>query len=644
MTRMRPGSWQMVGGLDLVTPRISRSKYPGGLTLCLNHEAREEGYRRIDGFVRFDGRPDPSELPYPVRTDTAEQRAAKEAAIAARRALIGEVPGTGDPVGVWRFNERTYAFRRAGTDDAPGNTIGVYRSGATGWEEVTLGHRLHWRAGAGTPPVAGTVLTVGTAGVGNPADGRATIRRLVRTRGEFSDGSAEGFCLVDTVSGGFGTGDILAWSGQIDATDMLTVHSAVEAQSIAWGSAAHCRFDNFNFYGQDELERMYMVSGTDYGWEFDGSLWTPLITGTTNDTPIFVAVHQDHVFVAYPGGSIVHSGLGEAVNFEAIQGAAEIAGGEEPTGLLSGYRNSLFIFGRNQTLILQGTDAATWNLFVFDREAGAMPNSVQLLDEPTSYDDRGIRGIEAVDAYGDFSISSNSGRIRPMLDRKRRTGALPIASCRVRTKSQYRLWFDDGDCIVMAFNMSQRGRVYKNFTLSRYELEADDGALTVARLNHVASVEDDDGREVIFFTVRGSGYVYQMDKGINFDGGQVRAIMQCPFNDFGKPAIVKRFRKLQVECDVVDVSRFRVAADFDDGKQTGQRTGRDFEVSTRGGRWSEDNWSEFRWSAIPQQLAETRISGRGRNIAPLIYSRGNDIPPYVVSGMTVLYEDRKIQR
>ena len=430
----------------------------------------------------------------------------------------------------------------------------------------------------------------------------------------------------------------------MDGTDSISVVSAVEEQSIAWGAAAHCRFDNYNFYGQADLERMYMVSGTDYGWEFDGALWTPLITGITNDAPTWVAVHQEHVFLGYPGGSIIHSGLGEAVNFEAIEGAVEIAGGDEITGFLSGYRNSFFIFSRNQTLILQGTDAATWRLFVFDREAGAMANTVQLLDEPTAYDDRGIRGITAVDAYGDFSVASSSGKIRPMLDRKRAAGTLPLASCRVRAKSQYRLWFDDGDCIAQSFNMSARGRVYRNFTLSRFELEAADGTTSIARVSHVASVEDDDGREVIFFAIRGSAYVYQMDRGINFDGGQVRAIMQFPYNDFGKPSIVKRFRKLQVECDAVDVSRFRVAADFDDGTQFGARTGRDFEVSGRGGRWSEVNWSEFRWSATPSQLAEIRLSGRGRNIAPLLYSRGNDIPPYVISGMTVLYEDRKVQR
>ena len=466
----------------------------------------------------------------------------------------------------------------------------------------------------------------------------------MRTSGDWSAGDAAGFCLVEAAVGTFATGDVLTWVGAMVGTDMLSVVSAVEEQSIRWADNAHFRFDNHNFYGLAELERMYAVSGTDYGWEFDGTLWTPLITATANDTPTWVAVHQEHVFLGYPGGSVQHSGLGEAVNFEAIEGAVEIGGGEEITGFLSGYRNSFFIFGRNQTLILQGTDAATWRLFVFDREAGAMANSVQLLDEPTTYDDRGIRGVTAVDAYGDFTVASSSGPIRPLLDRKRRAGALPIASCRVRAKSQYRLWFDDGDCIVMTFNTSMRGKVYKNFTPSRFELEAADGTTSIARVTHVASVEDDDGREVIFFAIRGSGYIYQMDRGINFDGGQVRAIMQMPFNDFGKPHIVKRFRKMQVECDAVDVSRFRVAADFDDGKQFGQRTGRDFEVSTRGGRWSEVNWSDFRWSAIPQQLAEIRISGRGRNIAPLIYSRGNDIPPYVIAGMTVLYEDRKVQR
>ena len=630
----------MQGGLDLVTPRIARSTRPGGLTLCVNHEARDEGYRRIDGFERFDGRPPPSELAYPVPMDTEIDRKAKLAAIDIRRKAIGEVPGHAghDPAGVWRFNEKTYAFKRKAlpADDASA-VIGMYSSSAAGWQEVDLGFRFHFTDGAGEPPLVGTVLT------GAQSGHTVTIQRLVRLSGDFevTHGDAAGFCLVrNTSAGQLMSGELVTWTAQTTGTDLLRVESAVRSQAINWADGARFRGDNHNFYGQDSTERMYGVTGTDYGFEYDGTLWTPLITGAANDTPNFIAVHQEHVFLGYSAGSLVHSALGEAVNFEAVEGAAEFGAGETMTNLLSGYRNSLFIFGVNQIAILQGTSTADWRLFVFDREAGAMADTVALLSEPTGYDDRGIRGVAAVDAYGDFSVASMSAKIRPIFDRKRSSGALPTAVARVRAKSQYRLYFDDGDIVVMGLNEGSTGRVYHNFSISRYELN---GAVVIVQ--HVCSVEDGDGREVIFFTIRGSSYVYQMERGINFDGQQIRAIMQSPFNDFGSPALIKRFRKMLVECDAADTSRFRLAADFDDGKAEGARDAdREFTISTRGGRWDEVNWSEFAWSGSPENLAQFRIKGRGRNIAPVIYSRGDDIPPYVVSGMTVLYDIRKTMR
>ena len=629
---MKPGSWRMLGGLDLTTPRIMRSRVPGGLTLCINHEARDEGYRRIDGFERFDGRPAPSALPYPVEGDTEMEAEAKRAAILARRNAILEVPGQGDLLGVWRYNERTYAFRRKTTPDTE---IGVWGSSASGWTELTLGARFHWNTGAGTPPAVGSVLSV-RQGSGT---GTATVLRLVRTAGDYSAGDAEGFCIVTAPAGVFTTGDLLGWTGRVDGTDMITVVSSVEEQSIAWDDGARFDFDNHNFYGQDNLERMYAVSGTDFGWEFDGTLWTPLITGVTQDRPIFVAAHQEHIFLAYPGGSVVHSGLGEAVNFEAISGAVEIGAGEEATGLLSGFKNSLFIYGRNQTLVLQGTSAADWNLDRLSREAGAMRGTIQMIGEPTVYDDRGVRGFEATDAFGDFSIATKSGPVRPLLDRKRDAGALPTASVRVRRKSQYRVWFDDGDCLVMGLNMGRRGDIYPNFSITRFEYLDGMGATQTAIVDHTCSVEDGDGRERIFFTIRDTGYVYEMEKGINFDGADIPAIMQLPFNDFGRPTLRKCFKRMQIEADTEDGSRFRVAADFNDGKRQGLRPDYPFEISSRGARWDEANWNEFRWSGVPESLAEFRCAGRGRNIAPLIYSRGAEIPPYVVTGITVMYTE-----
>ena len=636
---MQPGSWRMVGGLDLTTPRIDRARQPGNLILCVNHEARSEGYRRIDGYERFDGRPPPSGLPFPLSSDTEMEATAKRSAIAARRNAIGGVPGVGALLGVWRFNERTYAFRRKdGADE-----IGIYGSSEDGWEEIALKHRIFVHSMNGTMPDPGDVLTGATSGA------TVTLRRLVRLKGDFDDATAEGFLIVDPTGGTIQADELLTWAGKADE-DQIRTRSAPAAQAIAWTGAAHFRFRNHNFYGRAGAGRMYGVSGTDYGFEWDGAIFTPMVTGVTNDTPTHIEAHQNHIFLGYDEGSVIASSLGNPVVFDAVEGAAEIGTGGELTGLLGGYRETLFVFGRNRVSTLRGSSAADWHFEVLDIEAGAMENTIQLLDEPTCYDDRGIRNLTATDRFGDFGVAALSEKIRPLLDAKREAGALPVSSARIRTKSQYRLWFDDGDCIVMGFVASPRGNIYRNFSVSRFDTidrdENDDPVgVSAHHAIHVCSVEDRDGRERVFAAFQDTAYIYELERSINFDGSHVHAVMQLPFNDFGTPATIKRFREIAVECDSDDISHFRIAANYDDGREIQQRDTVDLRVTPGGGFWDIDRWGEFVWGGEgPDNVVKARLGGRGRNIAPVFYSRGAEIPPYVISGATVLFVVAKLRR
>lgn len=81
------------------------------------------GYRSIKGYERFDGKTKPSNI-----EATEDDHTAREAA----RTAIGEVPGTGDVLGLFVFKCKVYAFRnKVGT-----STAGMYVSSPTGWVEV----------------------------------------------------------------------------------------------------------------------------------------------------------------------------------------------------------------------------------------------------------------------------------------------------------------------------------------------------------------------------------------------------------------------------------------------------------------------------------------------------------------------------
>ena len=538
--------------------------------------------------------------------------------------------------------EAVYAFRKK----VGANVVGLYASSAAGWQEVDLGKRLHFDAGEGTPPEVHTVITGATSGA------TARVQRVVANSGDYTEGDAAGFILISDVTGAFRNDENLTWTARDSNDDNLTVNGTIINQQIPWRPGVRLRLINHNFYAHSGGERMYGVTGAGPAFEFDGELFTPIFTGIDDDRPHFLAAHENHLFLGYPQGSLIHSALGDPVSFQDADGAAEIATGATMTGILSGYRETLFVYAANQLGRLFGTSAADWHFRVIDDEAGGIADTIQITNQPISYDDRGIRGLSATDEFGDFSVGTISDKIRPLLDAKRKAGVLPIASCRVRAKSQYRLWFDDGDCVVLSYIIGPRGRPYTAFGLMRYETvefpsgQASTGLPIVTRriLEHVASVENRDGRERVYATFRGSGFVYELEKGINFDGEAIPAIMQLTFNDFGRASMIKRFRKLLLETDAEDLSQIQVSADFDDGKSAEERTGFEFEVLGRGTSWGAADWENFEKSTEAKDVAEARIAGRGRNIAPVIYSHGDDIPPHAITGMTALFIPVKTQR
>ena len=63
-----------------------------------------------------------------------------QAAIEDQRALINIVPGEGDVLGIWLYNNVAYAFR----NKSGSATAGMYKSTATGWEEIDLGTALNF--------------------------------------------------------------------------------------------------------------------------------------------------------------------------------------------------------------------------------------------------------------------------------------------------------------------------------------------------------------------------------------------------------------------------------------------------------------------------------------------------------------------
>lgn len=121
----RPVPIAAAGGLNQVTSAMLVP--PGQVIGVLNFECADNGYRRVDGYERYDGRGSPTAAGLLVDDDE------RPAVVEAARAPITAVPGSGPVRGVVRFGGVTYAWR----DNAGANAGVMYRATPTGWQQVS---------------------------------------------------------------------------------------------------------------------------------------------------------------------------------------------------------------------------------------------------------------------------------------------------------------------------------------------------------------------------------------------------------------------------------------------------------------------------------------------------------------------------
>lgn len=687
---VRTKFFALTGGLNLVDPPIQLK--PGFLISCLNHELGVRGgYRRIDGIERFDGQTSPSEASYwilgfdngsvevtagdvvdgatgtglavidavlesgsyaggdaagylvltevttgfvdnetlsvsatPVATanGTETERGAATlaldieyygAAVEVYRALIGMVPGSGNIRGVHILNGNVYAFR----DNAGGTACVMHKATVAGWVAQDLGNQVAFTAGTAAF-AEGETLTGGVSGA------TATIKRVVLRDGSFSGGDASGYIILGTVTGTFQAETVTSASGS------ATCSGAQTTNTLPAGGRYEAVNHNFLATG---AKRMYGVNGVGTAFEWDGSVFAPIATGSAVDTPTHVVVHKDCLFLGFASGSIQLSDVG--LPYEIID---EIGLGDRLVGFKVETGDVLLILGRTKTKMLYGNPTDGWQEpYTIADESGGLEWSLQRLGASRYLDDRGIVQLAAVQEYGNFKDSAISQLIDPLLKVKRE---LLVSSIIVREKNQYRLFFSDGTGISMTLD----GRKLAGFTFFSYENPDDSSPLPVLV---TANGDSSAGKEVMYFG-SDTGYVYQMDKGTSMDGAAIDASMQPVYYHLGAPEYEKQFHEAVLEVDARAGTELNFRQIFDYG-DSGKPVGVDHMPDVAGGRYGGtldvDLWDAFDWSGESDYTrARAGIDGIGTNISLIIASSQTYVAPYTLSGVTYHYVFRRLAR
>lgn len=658
------------GGLDLVSPALNIK--PGRLIGCQNYVPDlNGGYRMYGVYERYDGRAAPSAATYqaiactltstpaigatvvigsagglfagsisggcvltgvtgtvpastsmtvsgsPVGTTAPNINLASPSSLddATRlgmaatvyRNLIAVVPGSGPVRGIVQLGDKTYAIR-----DNAGGTAGVMHvASASGWTPVSLGEEVIF-TNANTSVGEGDTLTQG--GV------TATVRRVIVETGTLASGVNTGRLSITGRSGGnFAAGAATSTGG-----GALNLSGIQTANALPPGG--RYQFDIYNFFGGATTSRIYGANGVGKAFEFDGTVFSSISTGSPTDTPKFIKAHRRYLYLSI-GSSLINSSVGNPHRYVTSEGAAEIAVGDTINGLASLPGESLGIMCRNSSYQLTGASSATWSLGVLRSDVGAAEYSVQTMGDTYMMDDRGVTSVAASQDYGNFASSTISTDIQPLIDQSRNK---VVDSYINRRLGLYAIILNDGTAIVMA---SRAGKML---------------GFSFLRVSFVPSCafsgEDNTGAERIFIGAT-NGFVYEMERGQSADGDALESFIRIAYNSSRSPRVRKRYRKMVLQATVSNYAALRFTGELAFGDQeTSAMSPTALDAGGAGGFWDVASWDEFFWDARDVVEPEVSLSGTGTNMSMSFFKSNALDAGHILQGAVVHYTPRRLQR
>lgn len=347
-----------------------------------------------------------------------------------------------------------------------------------------------------------------------------------------------------------------------DVTSRMTLNYLPGLPNLLENSSRY-EFKTANFYAADSLDAVYAVNGAGRGFIFDQNSVSFIYTqeDSTKDKPRHVEVHHLHLALGFSAGSVLLSVVGEPYNFSGVQGASEIAVGDRITGLMELEGTTLGVFCEESIWAVVGTSVDNFQTQVITPNTGCIEYTLANCGFPVYLDSRGISTLETSARYGDFVGQRLSSPVSPWLIPRCRkalanvnnsTGvacALPI-----RTKNQYRLFFNDGEILTTTFVVNGDGGNGVAFTFQRYYLEQPTITDTDYKLIPICSTSqvDNVGVERVFVAHYNeespvqSNHVFALESGDSFDGKYIPHMFETNWYFGNSPTMYRGLQKIRM--------------------------------------------------------------------------------------------------
>lgn len=392
----------------------------------------------------------------------------------------------------------------------------------------------------------------------------------------------------------------------------------------------------YNFSGAAGEEKVYGVTGAGQLFCLTPSTDTIdfLPTGMAVDKPEHVAAHKNRLFLSF-GGSLQFSTAGDPTDWSPVTGAGELAVGEQIIRLQSvvgGDSSVLLVYTTSRIYGLYGDKDTDFNLVLLASEIHVEPDSIQMLDRPVFVTDYGLTTLSASDTFGNFQSSTLSRHVAPYLSEKRRT---IVSSVVVRSKNQYRIFFDDGSGLYCTFD---NGKLVGIMPVR----------LPVAPNTFLTYVDDEANEDITLFATPTEPFVFRMDNGNDFYASPINYSLFLSFSNSKGARVNKSYRKAALEIQAEgEFVAFEASADLDYASMgTAPTPFVDIENPGQNlfSNWDEALWDEFVWDGYNLTPAELSLDGTGENISIVVKGSSYLVSPFTLSGVTLQYITRRLKR
>jgi hypothetical protein len=214
---------------------------------------------------------------------------------------------------------------------------------------------------------------------------------------------------IRTAAGGLG--DLVA----VVSSDM--VYAGVPSFEQMQAQDSRAQIIVANFYGNDDWEAMYAVTGAGRAWTYDGYYFRYLYTGLplSKDLPRHIEFFKHHLALGYSSGNVTFSVEGEPLNFNGVDGAVSFDVGDRVTGLARMPGETFGVACESSWYGIAGSSIDNFSITILSPYEGAIEYTVVNSGKLMYCSYSGINTFDQTAAYGDFLGSRLSASIAPWL-------------------------------------------------------------------------------------------------------------------------------------------------------------------------------------------------------------------------------------